>query len=351
MNSAAPVRLRVEPTSVGGARLPVAARGRRVDGASAERLGACNGWLTVGSWLMSERLVWARDGRDWPNRDSSRFVRAAGLSWHVQQMGSGPGLLLVHGTGAATHSWRGLAPLLARRFTVIAPDLPGHGFTDPLVPREMSLPGMASALHALVDSLGIEPELVVGHSAGAAILARMSLDGRISPRALVSLNGALLPLPGLAGLIFPPAAKLLARNPLVPRLFAWRGADRFALQRLIDSTGSRIDPAGVELYRRLIGSPGHVAGALAMMASWNLWPLEHDLPRLKPPLMLVVGSNDRTVSPREAHRVKALLPRAVLVSLDDLGHLAHEERPEAIGRLIVEFASSTGLLVAPTIEG
>jgi pimeloyl-ACP methyl ester carboxylesterase len=49
--------------------------------------------------------------------------------------------------------------------------------------------------------------------------------------------------------------------------------------------------------------------------------------------------------------VKALLPRAALVSLDDLGHLAHEERPEAIGRLIVEFASSTGLLVAPTIEG
>ena len=69
-------------------------------------------------------------GRDWPNRAASRTVRAAGLNWHVQVMGSGPVLLLAHGTGAATHSWRGLAPLLAQHFTVVAPDLPGHGYTE-----------------------------------------------------------------------------------------------------------------------------------------------------------------------------------------------------------------------------
>jgi len=79
---------------------------------------------------MIGKLVWERDGRDWPNRDASRFVRAGGLRWHVQKTGTGPVLLLVHGTGAATHSWRELAPLLARRFTVIAPDLPGPGFTQ-----------------------------------------------------------------------------------------------------------------------------------------------------------------------------------------------------------------------------
>ena len=54
----------------------------------------------------------------------------AGLRWHVQMMGTGPQVLLLHGAGAATHSWRDVAPLLARDFTVIAPDLPGHGFTD-----------------------------------------------------------------------------------------------------------------------------------------------------------------------------------------------------------------------------
>ncbi len=61
-----------------------------------------------------DRLIWGTDGRDWPHRDRSRFVEAGGLRWHIQRMGDGPALLLVHGTAAATHSWRDLAPLLAR---------------------------------------------------------------------------------------------------------------------------------------------------------------------------------------------------------------------------------------------
>ena len=79
---------------------------------------------------VTQRLNWERDGRDWPNRASSRFVDAGGLRWHVQVMGEGPVVLLIHGTGASTHSFRALAPLLAPHFTVVVPDLPGHGFTD-----------------------------------------------------------------------------------------------------------------------------------------------------------------------------------------------------------------------------
>ncbi|MDU3043759.1 MAG: alpha/beta hydrolase, partial [Bradyrhizobium sp.] len=63
---------------------------------------------------MSDKPNWSVDGKDWPNRAASRFVDAAGLRWHVQMMGEGPVALLAHGTGAATHSWRDLAPLLAR---------------------------------------------------------------------------------------------------------------------------------------------------------------------------------------------------------------------------------------------
>lgn len=59
---------------------------------------------------MSDPLAWDRDGRDWPNRAASRFVEVGGIHWHVQQLGQGPVLLLLHGTGAATHSWRDIAP-------------------------------------------------------------------------------------------------------------------------------------------------------------------------------------------------------------------------------------------------
>lgn len=114
------------------------------------------------------------------NREVSQFVAAGGVRWHVQCMGSGP--TLVHGTGAATHSWRDLAPLLATPFILVLPDLPGHGFSRGPGGRVLSLPGMAAALAALLERLHTAPDLVLGHSAGAAILARMCLDRRISPR-------------------------------------------------------------------------------------------------------------------------------------------------------------------------
>ena len=83
---------------------------------------------------MPRRMDWARDGRDWPHHQHSRFVSSGGRRWHVQQWPApsahAPQLLLLHGTGASTHSWRDLVPLLARHAGVVALDLPGHGFTD-----------------------------------------------------------------------------------------------------------------------------------------------------------------------------------------------------------------------------
>jgi magnesium chelatase accessory protein len=289
---------------------------------------------------------WEIDGRDWPNRAASRFVTAGGLRFHVQVMGAGPVLLLLHGTGAATHSWRALAPLLARDFTVIAPDLPGHGFTAaPFWPR-MSLPGMAGAIAALLDVLEAPPALVAGHSAGAAILAEMCLQGRIAPAGLVSLNGALLPLKGVAGQVFSPLARLFALNPLVPRVFAWHAADKAVVARLLRGTGSRIDAQGAEFYARLARRSGHAGAALMMMANWDLAPLAAALPRLAPRLLLIVGAADRSIPPADAREIARLVPGARVIVLPRLGHLAHEEAPEPVAGEIAGFAREIGVLAA-----
>jgi len=295
---------------------------------------------------MADAPHWEREGRDWPNRACSRFVSAGGLRWHVQTMGRGPALLLLHGTGAATHSWRDLAPWLAQDFTVVAPDLPGHGFTGMPPASGLSLPGMASALAALLRVMNVTPRLAAGHSAGAAILARMCLDGTIAPAGLVSLNGAFLPFAGPPAQIFSPLAKLLARLPVVPQLFAWRATDRRVVERLLRGTGSSIGPQGTELYARLIRRPSHAAAALGMMANWDLRSMQRELPRLKPPLLLIVGTNDHTIRPVEAKRVRLLVPGATLAELPGLGHLAHEERPREVAALIMRFAESRGVLAA-----
>jgi magnesium chelatase accessory protein len=288
--------------------------------------------------VMSD-LVWSRDGADWPNREASTFVEAAGLRWHVQRMGEGPSLLLIHGTGAATHSWRRLMPILAEHFAVIALDLPGHGFTQSPLSQRLSLPGMASDIGQLLRAIAVKPEITVGHSAGAAILARMCLDEKIAPRLLVSLNGAFMPFGGVADHLLSPLAKLLVLNPFVPRLFAWRASNAGAVERLIRNTGSTIDPQGIALYRKLVSSPAHVAAALRMMANWRLEPLLHDLPRLTTSLLLIAAANDRSIPPDVTQQVREIVPQAVIELVPGLGHLAHEEQPQLIANLIMRCAA------------
>lgn len=287
---------------------------------------------------------WDVDGRDWPNRESSRFVDAAGLSWHVQQWGSGPPVLLVHGTAAATHSWRDLGPLLGAQFSVTAFDLPGHGFSSRPPAERLSLPGMAAAVAALLERLDLRPAIAVGHSAGAALLVRLALDRRIEPALIVSLNGALLPLRSVPTHVAAPLAKLLTGSSLIPRLLAWRVASSGAFDSLMARTGSRLDAAGVAFYRRLASKPGHVAAALGMMAHWDLRPLERELDRLAVPLVLVSGALDGMVPPFEGERVRARLPGARHRVLGARGHLAHEESPAEVAALIVAAAREVAVL-------
>ncbi len=294
---------------------------------------------------LHTRLDWRLDAATWPHAERSRFADAAGQRWHVQHWPrpGAPQLLLLHGTGASTHSFKGLAPLLAEHFELIAPDLPGHGFSGPAARGRAGMHDMAAAVTALLQSLGLAPQVMVGHSAGAAVAVRMALAAQTvstastaAPRAIVGLNAALLPLRGLAGLVFAPAAKLLALNPMVPHFFAWRAADRAVLARLLDSTGSKIDAEGTALYGRLVASPPHVAGALAMMAQWDLPKLAADLSGLQTPLHLLVGALDRTIPPADAARVQALLPGTTRELLPGLGHLAHEEAPALVAQRLLE---------------
>jgi magnesium chelatase accessory protein len=257
---------------------------------------------------------------------------------------AGPVVLLLHGTGASTHSWRALAPMLAERFRVIALDLPGHGFTQS-PPREfMSLFGMALAVNSLLRQLATAPAIVIGHSAGAAVAVRMSIDGLVAPRLIVGVNAALLPLRGIAGHVFSPLAKVLARIPLVPRLFARRAFDRSTIESMLAATGSSIDREGVDFYWKLAQSPSHIAAAFAMMAEWDLPYLEKDLRKLKTPLVLLAAANDKSIAPSDAERVRSLLPQTTVVPIEELGHLAHEERPDLVAGLVFDAARRAGVL-------
>ncbi|MEM7675364.1 MAG: alpha/beta fold hydrolase BchO [Myxococcota bacterium] len=290
---------------------------------------------------------WYRDGHDWPLREYSRFVSAGAIRWHVQRLGTGPVLLAVHGMGAATHSWRDLGPLLARSFTVVTIDLPGHGFTERPPASRLTLPGMANALAELLQTEQIKPVVAVGHSAGAAILCRMALDKRIEPHVIVSLNGALRPFHGPLGRIYEWGARLTqAFNGVTAKLVAERAQDLNRLRELIEATGSRLDERGLRCYQRLIQSPGHVAAAIGMMAGWKLRGFEDELRRLPVDLLLVSGARDTAVPAAHGLHLAARIPRAKSLVLPDVGHLAHEEQPAVVEAVILAAARD---VLAPKI--
>lgn len=285
---------------------------------------------------MTRALDWNVQGRDWPNREASRFVEVRGLRWHVQVMGEGPTLVLLHGTGAATHSWRDVAPLLARTHQVVALDLPGHGFTaTPRNNADFSLAGVARGVGDLLRTLDVSPVAFVGHSAGAAIAVRMSLDGASDPAAIVGINAALLPFPGPLGPLAPFLARTLFYNPFSLGLFSYRADQPNAISDLMRSTGSTLDYKGLDCYERLFRSREHLKATVALMAHWDLETLRRDLPKLRAPLTLIVGAKDRAVPPSGADSVARLVKHARVESAPGLGHLAHEEAPEVVADMIL----------------
>jgi len=293
---------------------------------------------------LAPGILPALDCAGWPNRAHSAMVRAGGIDWHVQTMGSGPTCLLLHGTGASTHSWRDFGPVLAKRFSVVAPDLPGHGFTKSPSASGMTLPGMSLLVADLLAVLNVTPAVAVGHSAGAAVIVRMALDRQLVTPLIVSLNGALLPYPGIGRTLFPALARLIFLNPVVPRLFAWRAKDQSAVESVIANTGSKIDAAGLGYYGQLFRNPNHVAATLRMMSNWDLEGLEKDLPRLQAGLVLVATADDIAIPPEAAFQVRDLVPGAEVVYLRKLGHLAHEENPRQLADIVIGHATSKTIL-------
>lgn len=271
----------------------------------------------------------------WPHRAASRRIRAAGHDWHVQQMGTGPQVLLLHGAGGATHSWRHLMPILARSLCCLAPDLPGQGFTRTGRRGRAGLEPMAQDLWALADDQGWQVRAIIGHSAGAALALRMA---DLRPVAAVAgINAALGQFQGVQGLLYPVMARALALAPFVPTLFARLSGTEAKVARLLAATGSPLDPEGRRLYRHLVADPRHVEGTLAMMADWSLDSLLARLPQMTTPTLLITSDRDHAVPCTISQRAAARLPHAEYHEIKGFGHLVHEEDAPRVAELILAF--------------
>ena len=243
----------------------------------------------------------------WPQRQHSRAVPAGGLDWPVQVAGRGPTLLLLHGSGGSAHSWADLLPRLAPHATVVALDLPGHGFTTGARLSDLTLPRECEAL--------------------AALLLRWALDAPAPPRAVLGLNPSLVAPPALYMQWVAPLLNPVATSSAVSGVLA-RVAGRTGLvDKLLDSTGSVLPEAQRHGYRRLFADPNHVRGAMGFMAAADLPGLLSTCHRLPCAAAFVLGRGDRWVHEAPLRAMLARhLPQAELQAWAG-GHLLHEVEP------------------------
>ena len=273
---------------------------------------------------------------DWPLRTRSRKVRCRPHEWHVQDWGTGPDVLMLHGAGASTHSFHRLMPHLPG-YRLIAVDLPGQGFTRAGGMQRLGLDAMADDLVVLAREQKWRPVAIIGHSAGAAIALRMAEMMPMGPRAVIGINAALGPFHGFAGWLFPKLARAMSASPFVAAIVTRLSSKRKQVEKLLAATGSPLDPAGVELYQRLVSRTAHIEGTLGMMAQWNLEPLLERLPQIMVPTLLIASSGDKAVPAVVSALAAARMARAVSVELPGYGHLVHEEAPEVVAAQILPF--------------
>jgi magnesium chelatase accessory protein len=279
----------------------------------------------------------------WPFRAASRHIASRPHLWHVQEMGAGPTLLLIHGAGGATHSWRNLIPLLTPQYRVIAFDLPGQGFTVLGDRSRCGLDAMAQDIAALCAHEGWQPDAIIGHSAGAAIALRLA---EIMPlKAVIGINAALSKFDGMAGWLFPAIAKLLAITPMIPQIFSKLAGTPAQVHQLLTSTGSHIEPAGEAQYLHLVRMPSHVDATLTMMAQWTLDALLGRLGQQALPCLLITGSGDRAVPPSVSRKAAEAIPKAHLANCPGFGHLVHEEAASQVAALILPFLAQSGVVL------
>jgi magnesium chelatase accessory protein len=265
----------------------------------------------------------------WPHAKHSRFVDVRPHHWHVQEMGQGDSILLLHGASGSTHSWRDVMTNLARDYHVIAIDLPGHGQTRLGSRHRSSLPLMAQDVQSLIDHEGWALKAILAHSAGAALGLRI-LQGSHLDIPLIAVNPALTPFKGLAGVLFPIAARVIALSPVMAKMIKRRMAGPGQVVSMMETTGSNISPEGLNLYAKLFRSDAHLDGTLLMMAQWKLDGLVSDLPRIDVPCTFLVGENDKAVPPSSVRDSAQKMPNAKTITFEGYGHLLHEEAPDLV---------------------
>jgi pimeloyl-ACP methyl ester carboxylesterase len=237
---------------------------------------------------------------------------------NYEQQGEGKVLLLLHGWGDASSSWKVLAAKLAAQYRVVVIDLPGFGGSE--APKEVwGLEAYARLVAGALTKLNLRPYAVVGHSNGGAIAIKAISNGFMVPERLVLIGSAgirdrdrtrkrlLRYLAKTAKVLTRPLPQDV-RTTIRRRAYGAIGSDMFVAEHLQES------------FRKVVGEDVQAEAA-----------------KLSVPTLLMYGENDTATPPAYGELLHQAIDGSMFEIIGGAGHFVHHDRPEVVEKLITEF--------------
>ena len=246
-----------------------------------------------------------------------------------------PAILLLHGFGASLQAWDDWAPALEKNLRVLRIDIPGFGLSGPAVNQDYSDAADVARVIAVMDQLGVQQVIVAGHSMGGRIAWNLAAahPERVSKLVLISPDGFPDPnaksdktyeVPALLGLLPYSLPQWALRMGGVAPAFA---------------DDSQLTPQMMQRYHDMMLAPGVRTALLERMRQTRNSDPVSRLQSIKAPTLLLWGEKDAFIPVSNAQDYLKAMPQAKLVTLPDVGHVLHEEAPQASVQAVLDFLS------------
>jgi pimeloyl-ACP methyl ester carboxylesterase len=273
---------------------------------------------------------------------TSSYGEGDGVRLHYLTAGRGPAVILIHGYAETSRMWKPIIPMLAEKFTVIAPDLPGIG--DSEIPKDeagLDMKTAAIRIHALAKSLGIEKARVVGHDIGLMVAYAYAAQFPAETEKLVVMDAF---LPGVAGwedVYNNPAIWHFRFNGPTPEAPV-RGRERIYFEHFwndfaADKTHS-IPEADRVAYTAAYSRPGRMRAGWAYFVSFHQAARDFaELSRTKLTMPVLAIGGEKANGEVLGLQMKMVATDATMVVLKNTGHWVLEENPKGTTDALMKF--------------
>ena len=271
---------------------------------------------------------------------ASRSAEVDGVKLHYLTSGHGPAVILLHGYTQTSRMWRPIIPLLAEKFTVIAPDLPGIG--DSEIPKDgLDMKMAAIRIHALAKSLGVQKARVVGHDIGLMVAYAYAAQFPVETEKLVVMDAF---LPGVAGwenVYNNPGIWHFRFNGPTPEALV-RGRERTYFEHFWNNFAAdknhSLPEADRVAYAAAYARPGRMRAGWAYFVSFQQAAKDFaELSKTKLTMPVLAIGGEKANGTLLGEQMKIVATDAQMVVLKDCGHWVMEEKPKETTEALLKF--------------